>query len=361
MIALRKLSDRPGPPALADVAVPEPGEGEARIAVTAAGLCGTDLHILHGDYPSRPPVTLGHEVAGVVDRVGAGVDRAWIGALVATETPFSTCRVCRWCRTGKPMQCSERRSIGSMVDGGFAPFIVVPAANLHRIPGWVGEHAAALAEPLACVCNAMLDPSAVNPGDRVVVVGAGTVGMLAGQVARAAGGRVLLLGTESDVDRLAVAASLGFDVCRIERHDDAARLAEAARGREIDVVIECSGNDRGIATALGTLRPLGRLVQLGLISGEPAIPYGETVVRELEVRAAIGGSPAAWLRVERLLADRLVDPRPLVSQVLPLSAWELAFGAFERREGIKAVFDPRLPPGSPSAIAAPPSGILDQR
>lgn len=343
MLALRKLSARPGPPSLVDIPVPVPGVGEARIAVTAAGLCGTDFHILDGDYQSRPPVTLGHEVAGVVDSVGPGVETAWIGTLVATETAYSTCRMCRWCRTGKPMLCTERRSIGSAVDGGFATHMVVPAANLHRIPDWVGEHAAALAEPLACVCNAMLDPNAVNPGDRVVIVGAGAVGMLACQVARAAGGRVLLLGTESDLERLGVASSLGFEVCRIQHPEDRARFDEEVRGREIDVVVECSGNDRGIATALGALRPQGRLIQMGLISGDAAIPFGETVVRELEVRAAIGGSPAAWLRVEKLLEARLVDPRPLVTQVVPLREWHRAFEWFERREGIKSLFDPRLP------------------
>ncbi len=343
MLSLRKLSAEPGPPTLAVVPMPVPGDGEARIAVTAAGLCGTDFHILDGDYPSRPPFTLGHEVAGIVDLVGPGVDEASVGALVATETAYSTCRTCRWCRTGKPMLCAERRSIGRMVDGGFATHLVVPASNLHRIPDWVGEHAAALAEPLACVCNAVLDPNAVNTGDRVVIVGAGTVGMLAGQVARAAGGRVLLLGTELDVDRLAVAASLGFEVCRIERSEDRARLDDEVVDREIDVVIECSGNDRGIATALSALRPQGTLIQMGLTSGDVAIPCGETVIRELGVRAAIGGSPAAWLRVEKLLAARLVDPRPLVTKVVPLREWQLAFERFDRREGIKTLFDPRLP------------------
>ena len=129
----------------------------------------------------------------------------------------------------------------------------------------------------------------------------------------------------------------------IQRPEDRARLDEEARSREIDVVIECSGNDRGIATALGALRPQGRLIQMGLIAGDAAIPFGETVARELEVRAAIGGSPAAWLRVERMLAARLLDPRPLVTQVLPLGEWRLAFERFERREGIKTLLDPRLP------------------
>jgi threonine dehydrogenase-like Zn-dependent dehydrogenase len=166
--------------------------------------------------------------------------------------------------------------------------------------------------------------------------------MLACQVARAAGAHPLLLGVESDIDRLAVATSLGFEVCRIERSEDRARLDDEVLRREIDVVIECSGNDRGIATALSALRPQGMLIQMGLISGDVAIPYGETVVRELGLRAAIGGSPAAWLRVEKLLEARLVDPRPLVTKVVPLREWPIAFERFERREGIKTLFDPRL-------------------
>jgi L-iditol 2-dehydrogenase len=342
MLALRKLSAEPGPPELAEVPIPVPRPGEVRIAVTATGLCGTDFHTLAGEYVSRPPVTLGHEIAGRVDAVGAGVDESWLGALVSTETPYSTCGACRWCRSGKPMLCAQRLSIGSGVDGGFASHVVAPAINLHRIPDWVGDHAAALAEPLACVCNALLDPNAIEPGDRVVVVGAGAIGMLAGQVARAAGGRVLMLGTEADVERLATATSFGFETCRIEQPDESARLDAEIAAREIDVVIECSGSDGGIATALTALRPQGTLIQMGLHSGNATIPYGEIVIRELAVRAALGGSPAGWLRVEELLEARLLDPRPLVSSVLPLREWPLAFERFDRREGIKNLFDPRL-------------------
>lgn len=344
MLALRKLSTEPGPPALAEVPMPAAADGQVRIAVTAAGLCGTDIHILDGDYPCRPPVTLGHEIAGVVDAVGLGVDEAWIGTLVASKSPFSSCGRCEWCRDGRPMLCSQRRSIGSTADGGFASHMVVPATSVHRIPDWVGDHAAALAEPLACVCTAMLDPNAIEPGDRVVIVGVGAIGMMAAQVARAAGGSVLLLGIASDADRLALASSsLGFDICRLDLPEDQARLDEEVARRGIDVVVECSGNDRGVATALGLLRPRGTLIQVGLISGDVAIPYGETVIRELSVRTGFGGSPAGWLRVERLLNARLVDPRPLVSSVLPLRDWPLVFERFERREGIKTLFDPRLP------------------
>ena len=138
MLALRKLVPGPGEPVLSEVPIPVPGPGEVRIAVTAAGICGTDLHLLRDEYAFHPPVTMGHEVAGLVDVVGEGVDGTWIGALVASETASSTCGTCRWCRDGRPMLCASRRSIGSGVDGGFASYIVVPARNLHRVPDSVG-------------------------------------------------------------------------------------------------------------------------------------------------------------------------------------------------------------------------------
>jgi threonine dehydrogenase-like Zn-dependent dehydrogenase len=112
--------------------------------VVAAGICGTDLHIYDGEYESRPPVTMGHEVSGVVAELGDGVDEAWLGARVVTETYFSTCGHCVHCSSGRINLCLERRSIGSFVDGGFARRLHVPARNLHRIPDWLDGTVASL-------------------------------------------------------------------------------------------------------------------------------------------------------------------------------------------------------------------------
>ena len=145
---------------------------------------------------------MGHEVSGIVAEVGQGVTDEWLGARVVSETYFSTCGVCEWCRDGRTNLCPERRSIGSFVDGAFAATVVVPARNLHRVPDGVDEHAAALCEPLACVCHCLCDPPAVTAGDDVLVTGPGPVGLLAAQVARALGGRVLVTGLARDEVRL---------------------------------------------------------------------------------------------------------------------------------------------------------------
>lgn len=342
MLALRKLTAESMSLSLVEVPVPEPGPGEVRLAVTAAGMCGTDLHILDGDYGSRPPVTLGHEIAGVVDAVGPDVDPSWVGGLAAPETAFGTCGRCDWCRTARPMLCRERLSVGSGVDGGFAAYVVVPMAKLHRLPDWLDDHAAALLEPLACVCNSLTDPAVVQPGDRVLVSGPGPVGLLAAQVARVAGGRVVLVGTALDIERLEVAERLGFETRRLDVPADADALEREGADRLVDVVVECAGVGAAVRAALTWLRPRGTLVQVGLLAGDIPVPFGEIVYRELTVRAGFGSSPASWLRAVRLVADRQVELTPLISEILPLRAWATALERFERREGLKTVFDPRL-------------------
>jgi L-iditol 2-dehydrogenase len=342
MRAVQLLAPGAGTLSLVDVPRAEPDAGQARIAVTGAGLCGTDLHILEGDYSSRPPVTLGHEVAGRVDAVGDGVDPAWLGALVATETAFGTCGVCRYCRTGRPMLCAQRLSIGSGVNGGFAEAVVVPARLLRRLPEWLDDHAAALMEPLACCCNSLCDPAAVEPGDRVLVLGAGPVGILAAQVARAAGATVTLGGTSADAERLSIAASLGLATMVVDTPDGSAALGALASERSVDVVVECAGVGAAVRTALEVVRPGGTHVQMGLLSGDVTIPFGLVVTREIAVRAGFGSSPAAWWRAVELVATRSVELSPLVSAVLPLRDWDVAIERLQARQGLKSVLDPRL-------------------
>ena len=133
MLGLTKLAPGAGSVSLAERPERDPGAGEVLLEVLAAGICGTDLHIEAGEYPSVPPVTMGHEVCGVV----VSGDGAEPGARVVSETYFSTCGACGLCRAGRPNLCLERRSIGTHVDGAFAPRLVVPVGNLHPIPDWL--------------------------------------------------------------------------------------------------------------------------------------------------------------------------------------------------------------------------------
>lgn len=324
MIGLAKLAAGEGNVDLAERPERPPGPGEVALDVRAAGICGTDLHIWLGEYDSVPPVTMGHEVCGTVAELGDGADPAWLGARVAVETFFSTCGTCEHCRAGKLSVCERRRSIGTHVDGGFAPRLVLPARNLHRVPDGLPDEAAALSEPLACVCNSLLDPPAVRPGDEVLVIGPGAIGLIAAQVARACGGRVTVRGTERDGPRLALARELGFDTGALD---------------EADVVVECSGAGPGIADALRAARRRGRIVQMGLRGAEVTIPYDLICFKELIVTAGFASNPRSWRRAVALLGE--VRLEPLVTEVVPLRDWRRAFEASRAAAGIKYVLDPR--------------------
>jgi L-iditol 2-dehydrogenase len=312
---------------------PEPvvRAGHVVLEVTGAGICGTDLHIWDDEFPSEPPVTMGHEVSGVVREVGEGVDGWTAGDRVVSETYFSTCGQCEWCVSGRLNLCAHRRSIGSREDGAFAPLLLVPARGLHRIPGWLDGYAASLAEPLACVCNCLLDPQVTQDGDRVLVVGPGPVGLLAAQVARAGGGEVHVRGAPRDGARLAKARGLGFETSVSGEGDASA---------EFDVVVECSGGGAGIAFGLESAARGGRFVQVGLAGKPVAIPFDLVCYRELTVTSGNASTPQSWRLALELIEARRVALEPLLSEIVPLAEWERAFAATREGAGIKFVLAP---------------------
>ena len=330
MIGVTKLHAGVGNVGLAERPERVPGPGEVRLAVLGAGVCGTDLHIEADEFRSAPPVTMGHEVCGRVELVGADVSPNWVGARVVSETYYSTCRVCAWCRDGRPNLCPERRSIGSFADGAFAPFVVVPVENLHPVPDWLGDHAASLAEPLACVCHCLSDPPLIAAGDRVLVTGPGPVGLLAAQVARAHGAEVTIVGLSSDVTRLEAAREFGFVT------------ATQAEPQSASVVIECSGAAGGARTAFEAAARGARYVQIGVFGRDVEVPLDRLFQKELVITSGFASTPRSWRRAMRLIEEKAIELEPLVSEVAPLSEWKRVFSDLRAGKGIKVVFDPRL-------------------
>ena len=329
MRGLTKTAPGPGHMQLTERPETPPPHGHVVLRVLGAGICGTDLHIEAGEYPTVIPVTVGHEVCGEVAETGEGVDSGWAGARVVSETYYSTCGHCAFCLAGRTNLCHERRSIGTHVDGAFAPRLVVPAANLHRIPDWLDAHVAAMAEPLACVCHSLLERSELQAGDDVLVTGPGTVGLLAAQVARAAGGTVHVRGTPADEARLDAARLLGFETSTT---DDGAR--------EADVVVECSGHAAGMAFGLESARRGGRYVAIGLAGKPVTVPLDLVCFHELTITSGFASTPSSWRLAMDLLERRAVDLAPLLSAVVPLDDWQEAFAATRAGRGIKFVLAP---------------------
>ena len=258
------------------------------VEVHGAGVCGTDLHIASDGYPTRPPVIMGHEVAGVVVGLGDDVDPAWLGARVACETHHQVCD-CVYCRDGRRNLCFNKTSMGSFVDGGFASHVVVPATLLHRVPDGVSDHAAALTEPLACVCHLLLDPPVAGAGDRVLVTGPGPMGLLAAQVARACGATVTVVGLPADAPRLAVASGLGFATAH-SADPESLRRRGRVLGQRRRGIGRPRGRTPGWALRVGRhLRPAGHPADgPGALQGA----HRDVGVRRDRALVAAGAAPA---------------------------------------------------------------------
>jgi L-iditol 2-dehydrogenase len=335
MTGLMKMAPGAANVGLGTVPRPVAGPGQVVIEVYATGICGTDLHIQADEFPSRPPVVMGHEVTGRVVEAGAGAEEQ-LGARVALETYFFTCDVCDACRAGRRNLCQERRSIGSAENGGFASHVLVPARNLHAVHPSVSEAAGALYEPLSCVAQCLCDPAVVSPGDRALVVGPGAMGILSAQVLRAQGAQVTISGTPADGARLDIAVALGLEAVV------APDLEQATPPRGFGVVVDASGNEHGIDAGLRAVRRGGHYVQVGLAGRPIRVDIDLICLRELRVTSGFASTPRSWRRAEQLVADGHVVLDPLISDVLPLSAWQTAFERTRRADGLKLVLDPRL-------------------
>ncbi len=342
MKGLVKLAPGPGNVSLVDLEEPHPGAGEVRIRVGAAALCGTDVLIHRGHRAVSSPVVLGHEFAGVVDEIGGEVGGLRLGDRVTSETDAFLCGSCRFCRSGDVQLCPRRRAIGQAVDGGFAELVVVPARGVHRLPAGVDVVAGALAEPLAVAVHAVVERAAVQPGERVLVVGPGTVGLLAAQVAMAMGGQVTIAGLGRHAERFRLAEGLGISSSiRLDDEAGVASLLDATRtedGDGVDIAIECSGAVETLADCLRLVRKGGRVTLVGFYGGPAGIPAQQAVDGELSLIGSRGKRPSSFRRAVQLLGEGRVDTARLITHSFPLAAWEEAL-EIAAHPGTKVVFE----------------------
>ncbi len=340
MRGVAKLTRGAGNVGLIDAPDPVATPGHVVIEVKAAGICGTDLHIYHDEFPSSPPVILGHEVAGVIADIGGGVTRCRPGDRVTTETYFSVCNECISCRSGHPNLCRNRKSIGSAVNGAFTRYLLVPERNVHALPPNVDEFAGALTEPLACCVHA-LELTRIEPGETAVVSGPGAIGLLTLQLLKAAGLQVVVLGTSADEERLDLARNLGADLAiNIDATDFHRAILDRTNNLRADAVFECAGSAASAGNCLTEVRRRGRYAQVGLF-GKPILWDVEQICyKELQVSGSNATVPTAWQKALNLLASGQVKTAPLISQVLPITEWQQAFEGFERKQGLKRILTP---------------------
>src|SRR6202162_2055735 len=296
MNALRKM--RAGAGLWAEAApVPSIGPTDVLVRVTAASICGTDLHIYGWDRWSqgriKPPVTLGHEFCGVVERVGEEVTVVKAGDFVSAEMHVN-CGHCHQCRLGEAHICQNLRIIGIDQDGAFAEFVKIPASNIWKLDAAIPEHYGAILDPLGNAVHTVL--AGPVAGQTVLVTGCGPIGLMAIAVAKACGSSTVFA-TETNEQRRAMATQMGADVVLNPAAEDAvARILSETDGTGVDALLEMSGNPMAIQQGFKALRAGGRASLLGI----PTETVPLDLVNDVIFKGAMVQGIYGWVFLERV-------------------------------------------------------------
>lgn len=318
----------------------DPGRGEVRVRIESGGICGSDLHFYHdgriGQIVLREPMILGHEVAGRIEALGAGVTGLKVGQRVAVS-PSRACGHCAYCQAGQQIHCLDMRFYGSAmrmphVQGAFRESIVADAAQCHVVSDTVSAGEAAMSEPLAVCLHAARRAGSLL-GKRVLVTGSGPIGALCVVVARQAGAAFVMAtdvaeGPRKTIERLGADRFVNVAL-------EADQLAEYARDKgTFDVLLEASGNEKAIAQAFDLLKPRSVAVLIGL-GGAMTLPMNVAVAKELELRGTFRFHEE-FAQAVALIGSGRVDLKPLISATMPYAKAREAFDlASDRSRAMK--------------------------
>lgn len=329
------------PLAVEDVPVPKPGPGEVLVRVSACGVCHTDMHYIdHGVKTfAPPPLILGHEAAGVVEELGPDAAGRSVGERVLLPAVFP-CGRCEMCQRGRGNICSDLRMFGNNVPGAYAEFVVAPAAYVIPMPEDVPlEEGAIIADAISTPFHAVKNRARVQPGDTVVVVGCGGLGMNVLQCAVAFGASVVAV--DSNDAKLDMARSLGAVAALNPRGVGRAdKELKRLTGGGADVAFEAIGNPETVRLAFESVRRGGRLCVVGFCSEEVPLPLGKLMYYEIEVVGSLGCPPGEYPRLIQMVRRGRIRLTPMVTAKMPLERINDAFDLLRKGEGLRTVVLP---------------------
>ncbi len=335
---------REGGVELREVPVPAPTEGEVLVRVAAVGVCGSDVHTYHNtqSWPANVPVVLGHEFCGEIAALGPGVKRFREGDQVVSETAAEIDEDSPQARAGLYNLDPHRRGFGNARDGGMASYVRVPARCLHIMPQGLETEVAAYTEPCCVAYNAVVGNARVRPGDVVVVIGPGPIGLLCAQMARLCGaGAVVVAGIARDRPRLALALRSGAThTLELGAGEPMELLRTLGDGCGADVVIDAAGASSALASALAWVRPAGTICKVGWGPQPLGFSIDPLVQKNVTLQGSFSHNWPIWERVLRLLASGQLDVRPLISRVAGLGDWRSCFEGMAEGSLLKAVLKP---------------------
>ena len=323
---------------LREVRLPEIGSRDVLLRMGAVSICGSDIHQWRGSHSWNVnyPCILGHEFAGTVAKTGAEVKAFREGDRVVSETAAVIDESSPLSRGGLYNLDPRRRGFGYGVDGAMTEYVRVPERCLHRIPAALPFYKAALTEPCCVAYNAVCINGRVRPGDTVLVLGPGPIGLLCAQMAKLSGaGSVIVAGLPSDRSRLGVARQLGADVTL--ESGAAEYVAQAGDGLGVDVAIDASGASITLQTALQTVRPAGQIIKVGWGPQPLQFSLDPLVQKNITLSGSFSHNWPVWERVISMIGCGQIKLDPVISRVCDLPNWLECFEKMEHGEYVKAV------------------------
>ncbi len=320
--------------------IPSPiiGEEDVLLEVANVGVCGSDLHQWTADHswPVNYPVVLGHEFGGHIIEIGSRVVGWKEGDRVVSETAAVIDSNNPMCRRGLYNLDPTRKGFGYGVDGAMTRFVRVPARCLHHVPDQLAFEQACLTEPCSVAFNAVVENTHIKPGDRVIVLGPGTIGILCAAVARLCGAEVAIVGLEVDRHRLSIAKQYGCETII----GDATEWAKQRDGLGADCIIDAAGVSITLKIAMQLVRPNGQVTKVGWGPQPLGFSLDPLVQKNVTLQGSFSHNWPVWERVIALLASGQLDVKPIIGGVWSITEWQEAFEKMHKGEVVKSVLKP---------------------
>ncbi|MFN5089774.1 MAG: zinc-binding dehydrogenase [Bacteroidota bacterium] len=321
-----------------EIAVPIIGDDDVLLEVVNVGVCGSDLHQWTADHswPVNYPVVLGHEFGGLIAALGKNVSVWKEGDRVVSETAAIINPNSPMSKTGLYNLDPDRKGFGYGVNGAMTRYVRVPARCLHRVPTHLSFEEACLTEPCCVAYNSVAVNSSVKPGDRVIVIGPGTIGILCAAVARICGAEVAVVGLESDKLRLDIAKQYGCETII----GDATEWAKDRDGLGADLIVDAAGASITLKMALQWVRPNGQITKVGWGPQPLGFSLDPLVQKNVTLKGSFSHNWPIWERVIALLASGSLNVKPIIGGVWAIDQWKEAFEKMHHGEVVKRVLKP---------------------
>jgi L-iditol 2-dehydrogenase len=338
MPAVVNYAEAKGSVALQDVSLPKIGPEDVLLQVANVGVCGSDLHQWTSDHswPVNYPVILGHEFAGTIVETGEKVSFWKAGDRVVSETAAVIDPQNPMTRAGLYNLDPTRKGFGYGVDGAMTHYVRVPARCLHQVPDSLSFEEACLTEPCCVAYNAVVGNSRIMPGDRVLIIGPGTIGILCAAIAKLCGAEVAVMGLKADLPRLEIARLYGCEVLV----EDASAWSRSKDGLGADLVIDAAGVSATLRLAMDLVRPNGQITKVGWGPQPLGFSLDPIVHKNIRLQGSFSHNWPIWEKVIGLLAARTLNVKPIIGGVWSLSEWKTAFEMMHQGKVVKSVLKP---------------------